>query len=50
MRMRWVGHMTHLRSMRNAYKIVVGRLGVERTIILKLFLRECGAVVWCGLV
>jgi hypothetical protein len=34
--MRWVGHVAHIRDMRNAYKILVGKPEGKRP------LRKCG--------
>jgi hypothetical protein len=31
-RTRWVGHVSHIRKMRNAYKILVGKLEGKRTL------------------
>jgi hypothetical protein len=52
---RWEGHVTGIREMKNRYRILVrkpkatgnlGNLGVDERIILKLILNEHGVGVW----
>jgi hypothetical protein len=44
-RIGWVGHVAHMRTMRNAYKDLIGKpegqsLGVDGMMILKLILKN----------
>jgi hypothetical protein len=52
-RMRWAEHVAHMRELRNAYNILVGKhegrrpLGRSRC---KWILGKCGVKVWTGFV
>jgi len=45
-----VGHVVHIREMRNAYEILLERedLGIDEKIILEWILGKQGGKVWTG--